>query len=64
MRILLLDNGKNFLLKVILYLLGLLRIRYRLTTPYYLRANSKVKNLNSTFREILIKIYIGKLVTT
>jgi transposase InsO family protein len=63
-RILLSDNGKNFLSKVVSHFLGLLRTRHRLTTPYHPRANGKVENLNGTLGEILTKMCMNQLVTT
>ncbi|EME82252.1 uncharacterized protein MYCFIDRAFT_47446, partial [Pseudocercospora fijiensis CIRAD86] len=58
-RELLLDNSKNFLLRVLAYLNKKLKTNYKLALPYYPITNSKVKNLNSTLRNILTKIYIS-----
>jgi len=54
------DNRTNFLSSTVRHFLNLLKTNYRLTTPYYLRTNGKVENLNGTLRTLLTKICLNK----
>ena len=54
------DNGVNLLSGVVKHFVGLLRARYRTTTPYYPRTNGKVENFNGLIGRMLIKYLMGK----
>ncbi|KOS36133.1 hypothetical protein ACN38_g13162 [Penicillium nordicum] len=54
------DNGPNLLSGAVRHFVGLLRARYRTTTPYHPRTNGKVENFNGLIGRMLTKYLMGK----
>jgi transposase InsO family protein len=56
------DNGANFIGKVMRHYLKFLKLKYRVTSPYYPRTNGKIKRFNNFLGTIFTKYLVNKLI--
>ena len=54
------DNGANLIGKIIRHYLKLLKLRYRVTSPYHPRTNGKVERFNGLLGTVFTKYLVNK----